>query len=164
MRGKHDIRSITPRGGRAAALACAACLAVLLAILVPAARATAMDIAVVVHPGAPMAQVTVDQLHDIYLGEMTYWNGARLVPVTFQNQTPLQTAFLEKVVHLSGNAYKTYWIKRIFREGGIPPLRVSSVDEMMELVAQTPGAIGFVPADYAAGTASVRKVLQLSAD
>ncbi|MDH5528367.1 MAG: hypothetical protein OEY97_13835 [Nitrospirota bacterium] len=135
------------------------CLMVLLAA--PNAPASASDIAVVVHPDSPMTQVSVTELRDIYLGEMTFWSGARLVPVTFQNQSPIQATFLQQVLGISGNAYKTYWIKRIFREGGIPPLRVSSVEEMMHLVAHTPGAIGFVPAELASGTSSVRQILQI---
>lgn len=138
-----------------------ASLIALTLFLATAASAPALEIAVVVHPRSPITQVSPAELKAIYLGETTYWNGERLVPVTFQRPSQLQVEFLERVVGVSGNAYKTYWIKRIFREGGIPPLRVSSVEEMVHLISQTPGAIGFIPAEAAEDTSAVRQVLRL---
>jgi len=66
------------------------------------------------------------------------------------------------VVNISENVYKTYWIKRIFREGGTPPRKAASAEEALSIVSRTAGAVGFVYASQLAGATNVREVLRVS--
>ncbi|MDH4228416.1 MAG: hypothetical protein OEW11_01565 [Nitrospirota bacterium] len=126
-----------------------------------AAEARAVEVVVITNREAPVDPLTKVQLRNIYLGEITFWGNTRLTPVTYQHETPLQISFFQQVVGISANAFKTYWIKRIFREGGIPPQRVNSVDEAIRLVGDTPGAVGYVPVGAAADHPKVREVLRI---
>jgi len=64
-------------------------------------------------------------------------------------------------VNISENVYKTYWIKRIFREGGTPPKKAGTAEEVLSIISRNPGAVGFVYGSQLAGATNVREVLRV---
>ncbi|MBI5137909.1 MAG: hypothetical protein HZA24_11330 [Nitrospirae bacterium] len=131
-------------------------------LLFGASAAWAEDIVVVVNANAPVQSLTEQNIKDIYLGEQTFWKDVKISPVGYQDGVALQSSFLDKVVKTSENVYKTYWIKRIFREGGVPPSKANSPEEALRTVGSTQGGITYVPASALAGASNVREVFRVS--
>jgi ABC-type phosphate transport system substrate-binding protein len=123
--------------------------------------AWADDLVVVVNSQAPVQKLTDKDIKDIFLGEKGFWGDVKIVPVGYVDGAPIQNEFLDKVVNISENVYKTYWIKRIFREGGTPPKKAASAEEALSIVSRNPGAVGFVYASQLAGATNVREVLRV---
>lgn len=124
--------------------------------------AWAEDLVVVVNSQAPVEKLTAKEVKDIFLGETVFWGEVKIVPVGYVDGASIQNDFLDKVVNISENVYKTYWIKRIFREGGTPPRKAASAEAALGAIALSPGAIGFVYASQMAGATNVREVLRVS--
>jgi ABC-type phosphate transport system substrate-binding protein len=108
------------------------------ALLSGAEHALAADIFVIANPALA---ISVDDVREIYLGEMQLSNGVKIVPL---DNASLQKDFLEKVIRLDANKYGNVWIKKGFREGITPPAIKNSEAEVIGAVKATPGAVGYV--------------------
>jgi ABC-type phosphate transport system substrate-binding protein len=124
--------------------------------------AWADDLVVVVNDQAPVKQMTAREVKDVFLGETSYWGDVRIQPVGYVDGAAIQNQFLDKVVNISENVYKTYWIKRIFREGGTPPKKAATPEEALSIISRNPGAVGFVYASQLSGATNVREVLRVA--
>ena len=60
-------------------------------------------------------------------------------------------SFAETVLNKSDKQLKAYWAKVIFTGQGTPPREVDSAAQMLDLVANNPNLIGFVPAGSVSG-------------
>jgi len=131
-------------------------------LLAGAGVARAEELVVVVNAKAPVQSLSAKEVKEIFLGETAYWGDVKIVPIGYVDGATVQTDFLDRVVHVTENVYKTYWIKRIFREGGTPPRKVGSAAEALTAVSRSPGGIGFVYASELGGATDVREVLRVA--
>jgi ABC-type phosphate transport system substrate-binding protein len=130
-------------------------------VLLAAAPVRAEDLVVVVNEKAPVTRLSPQEVKEIYLGEAAYWGEIKIVPVSYADGAAIHGDFLRRVLRISENAFKTYWIKRIFREGGAPPRKLGSAAELLATIARTPGGVGYVYAGQMAGASGVREVLRV---
>lgn len=87
-------------------------------------------VAVIVHPGSPFGEIGLAQLREIFLGRLQEWEGVVLTVVSREGGSGTRAAF-ERIV-LGG-------------EGTTPNAVVMpSSESMIEYVASTPGAIGYI--------------------
>jgi len=131
-------------------------------LLFGASAAWAEDIVVVVNSQSPVSSLSEQDIKDIYLGELTYWGDTRIAPVGYQDGTSLQGLFLDNIIKTSENVYKTYWIKRIFREGGVPPSKAASPEAALQTVGGNKGGITYVPASALSGASGVKEVFRVA--
>ena len=122
----------------------------------------AADIVVVVNDQLRVEALTEAQVREIYLGERHYWGGVRFRPITYPDGAELMLAFRDRVIAMSADEYRSWWIKRIFRQADTPPASVGSQAEALRRIAATPGAIGFVRDTDLDGAPGVRPVLRLA--
>jgi len=55
--------------------------------------------------------------------------------------------FLKQYVHKSPGRWKTYWKRMVFTGKGLSPKSANSEAELIDLVARTKGAIGYISTD-----------------
>jgi ABC-type phosphate transport system substrate-binding protein len=70
-------------------------------------------------------------------------------PVTVVNAAPgskLRERFMSDVMKQEDNKYVAYWTVRKHVGKGTPPRELKSVEEIIEFVQNTPGALGYIPA------------------
>jgi hypothetical protein len=133
----------------------------LVLLLASAGMARAEELVVVVNAKAPVQTLTARDVKEVFLGETAFWGDVKIVPIGYVDGAAVQNDFLDRVVHVTENVYKTYWIKRIFREGGTPPRKVGTAAEALSAVARSRGGIGFVYASDLAGASGVREVMRV---
>ena len=106
------------------------------------------DLAIVVHPGTPVTQLTFAELRQVFLGERQYWNPATPVVLLIRAPTSAErNAVLNVIYQMREPQFKQYWIAKIFRaEMTSPPKVVYSNESANQLVAAIPGAIAFMAA------------------
>jgi len=124
-------------------------------------EARAADIVVVVNDQVQVESLTPNQVREIYLGERHYWDGIRTAPIHYPDGVQIMREFLRRVVGMSVDQYRTWWVRRIFRRSEMPPITAGSETESLNRVAATPGAIGFYSDAHLDGTPGVRVVLRL---
>lgn len=117
-------------------------------VLGPWARAAqaAAQIAVIVARRAPHGVLDATSLRDIYLKKIFLDQaGHPFVPVNLPPASPLRRAFSAATFHLSGRQLQDYWNRRYF-QGVSPPYVLGSEEAVIQFVAETPGAIGYINA------------------
>lgn len=104
------------------------------------------DLAIVVHPEAPVTDLSFGDLRKVFVGERQYWS--RDVPVVLLIRAPASAerdAVLKTIYQMSEPQFKQFWIAKIFRaETATPPKIVYSSDSTNKLVEAVPGAIAFM--------------------
>ncbi|MDH5601419.1 MAG: phosphate ABC transporter substrate-binding protein [Gammaproteobacteria bacterium] len=106
-------------------------------------------VAVITHPGVKEIGLSKNKLAQIYLGKIkNYSNGKTIQPVDLPKGNPAQKKFYKSVVQKSDAAVKRYWSKLKFTGKGKPPKELGSAREVIQWVANTEGAIGYIDGKY----------------
>lgn len=102
------------------------------------------EVSVIVN-AANNAAADTSFIKKVYLGKAKSFSGGEKVKVfTLNDQAGITEEFRAKALKKSNSQYKSYWSKLVFTGKGTPPKEMASEEEMIEMVAKTPNAIGFV--------------------
>ena len=94
--------------------------------------------------GAP-SEMKQSQLKSVLMGETQRWkNGKRIIIALMKTSTPLGKTTSSKIYDMTGDELNKYWLALVFQGKAQAPVFFSSVDDLLEFVAQNPGAIGIV--------------------
>jgi hypothetical protein len=122
----------------------ARCLILLLGSLGSWSAARAQDIVVVANKGVQISEISDADLRAIFMGTRTrFADGSHAVPVTLKGG-PAHEVFLKNHVGESPEEFRTQWRKQIFTGLGAMPKAFESESALIEYVAGTPGAVGYV--------------------
>jgi len=129
---------------------------VLVALLVAlAAPMAAADVQVIANPGLSVAELSADDLKEIFLGSKTAVGGGAVEPV-FEQSGAAHEAFLKTYVGKSDAALRTHFKTLVFTGKGAQPKAFASDGEVLKYVMATKGAIGYV--SPSADTAGAKKI------
>lgn len=113
-----------------------------------AADASPENVAVVVHAGVPLDNLSLAELRRVLLGDRQFWTPS--LRVTLLIRAPRaheREVLLRRVYQMSEAQFRQYWIAKVFRaETAAGPKIIYSNQTATELVAGIPGAIAFVSA------------------
>lgn len=101
--------------------------------------------AIVVHREVPADTIDVAKLLDIYTGTVTFWDVDTPVMLFDIDGRDAAKSLFYRRLGKSTSQMKSIWMQRLLLGEGEPPERVTSHREMLRRVAETPGAIGYVP-------------------
>ena len=119
----------------------------MLALLLAAEQTRADEpIAVVVSRSwEQLRETTLPQLRRIYLGRITRTAGARIDRFHLRSDSEGRRGFTQTVLGRDELEMTDHWIKEALSGGSIPPRELASPAELLRLVAERVGAIGYVP-------------------
>jgi len=122
----------------------ARCLILLLGSLGSWSVARAQDVLVVANKGVQISEISDAELRAIFMGTRTrFADGSHAVPVTLKGG-PVHEVFLKNHVGESPEEFRAQWRKEIFTGQGAMPKAFDSESALIEYVAATPGAVGYV--------------------
>lgn len=85
------------------------------------------------------------ELIELFMGKSaTLPNGQRALPLDHPENSPLREEFYYKLTGKSPAQVRAYWAKLSFTGKGTPPRMAPSGSDIRKMVANTPGAIGYV--------------------
>ncbi len=88
-------------------------------------------------------------LRAIYSMRTQSWpNGERLTVFVLPDDETLHESFCQKILGVLPHQLRKSWDRLIFSGKAGAPIVVNSVEEMRTRVAETPGAIGYIPENY----------------
>ena len=102
------------------------------------------QVAVIAHKEVPLDTLSKAQLLDFYSCEIKFWSKELpVVVLDLKPQTEAKTSFY-KFLGMTASRMKSLWLKKMLMGEGEPPGAVKTEEEMLNKVATTPGALGFV--------------------
>jgi hypothetical protein len=109
-----------------------------------AAAAAEEPMAVIVAPGHAKA-LKKDELALVFKRKKLFWSdGSKIQPVNLSASNVHRRAFSMAVLGAPPEELEKYWNDMYFH-GISPPYVVSSEEAVLRFVAETPGAVGYVP-------------------
>jgi ABC-type phosphate transport system substrate-binding protein len=106
------------------------------------------QIAVIANPSVPQDTVNKPTLLDYYTGDLRAWSDNQpVVVLDLDSDRRVRSSFYEDLGK-SASRMRSIWMRRKLSGEGDPPEAIASNEDMITRVAETPGAIGFVPVAY----------------
>jgi hypothetical protein len=122
----------------------ARCLILLLGWLGSWSAASAQDVVLVANKGVQISEISNADLRAIFMGTRTrFADGSHAVPVTLKGG-PAHEVFLKNHVGEGPEEFRSQWRKVVFTGQGAMPKAFDSESALIEYVAATPGAVGYV--------------------
>jgi len=118
------------------------------------------SIIVIVNASNSVDNLTVSELKQIFLADRSKWDTGRAVAAVIVTAgAPERTAFLKIVCGMNNADFSKYFLQASFTgKYTTPPKEVSTALGVQNVVANSPGAIGFVKAADFTGAAEVKAV------
>jgi ABC-type phosphate transport system substrate-binding protein len=102
------------------------------------------QVIVIANPGIKAAEVSKDDLRDIFTGaSSTLHGGSQIVPVLLKRGTA-NDEFLSRYIGRSDAAFRASWRSIVFSGQGVMPRTLDPEAAVVEYVAHTAGAIGYI--------------------
>lgn len=92
-----------------------------------------------------MKDLSISQIKAIFLKKIAVVEDIEVVPVSLGARDPLREKFENRVLNMSFERLKSYWIKEHYL-GKRPPVSMQSVESVKAFVKNVEGAIGYVNA------------------
>lgn len=110
------------------------------ALLVSHSEAQAVVIA---NPGVGASEVSKSDLRDVFTGAASEVKGSHVTPVLLRAGAA-NDAFLSEYIGKADGAFRAGWRSLVFSGQASMPKTIDSEAAMVDYVAHTPGAIGYV--------------------
>ena len=105
-------------------------------------------IVVIVNGSNPVSDVSLSELKKLFMSDKSRWDtGKAVAPVMVTAGQPERAAFLKAVCGMSDGDFSKYFMQAAFSGKDVtPPKEVASSQAVKNVVATSPGAIGFIKA------------------
>jgi ABC-type phosphate transport system substrate-binding protein len=101
---------------------------------------------IIANPSVSETQLTRNEARLIYTLRRTQWPDGQPVHVfVLADDAPLHANFVKHVLGLYPRQLRRVWDRRTYSGTGQAPQQVGSMTEMLSKVANTPGAVGYLP-------------------
>jgi len=115
----------------------------ILLTLLPLSQAIAQE--VVVHQDVRQEEISRNTLRAIFGMRLLKWPDGRAIKVfVLQDDHTTHITFSKSTLHMFPYQLRRAWDRQVYSGTGQSPNEVSSLKEMLEKVASTPGAIGYL--------------------
>jgi TonB family protein len=129
-------------------------------VCIASLSALAGDVKVIVNPSVQADSITVAELKGVFLEERrSFSDGSHAEPVLAKGGTA-HDAFLRRYVGKNDDALRKHYRTLVFTGTGAMPKFLDSDAEIINYVAKTKGAIGYVSSDLPAEGVKVLAILQ----
>jgi ABC-type phosphate transport system substrate-binding protein len=116
----------------------------LLALVGCSSAARAQDVVLVANKSVQVSSITNADLRNIFTGEQTrFSDGSHAVPVVLKGG-PVHEVFVRNHLGETPDEFRAQWRKAVFTGHGAMPKTFDSESALIEYVAATPGALGYV--------------------
>ncbi|MDW6094589.1 hypothetical protein SBX64_18765 [Vibrio rhizosphaerae] len=101
------------------------------------------DISVIANATSHLSALTHHEVRQIYMGGTL---SRKYQAVALKAGSPARILFNTKIIGLTEGRIQSYWAQLLFTGRSHPPLEYTSVQDLLDYVATTDNAIGYVPA------------------
>ncbi len=117
---------------------------VLISLLINMAPAPAEEILIIAHPGVQSDSLERAAVADIYKNRKTKWDNGDTIRVVMLKKGATHETFGRAIVKTTPAKLKKLWKKVIFTGAGTPPKILKTEPDLIEFIAETDSAIGYI--------------------
>ncbi len=107
---------------------------------------SAGEILMIAHSGVAAESLERAVISEIYLGTRTRWDDDEKIRVVMLKKGATHEQFVQDVVRTTPAKLRKLWKKVVFTGAGTPPKILKTEADLIEFVAETEGAIGYIDA------------------
>jgi len=123
-------------------------LAAALLFIVISSDVYAEPISVIANSSVTFEQLKLKDLRSIYTMKKRLWAEGEPVSVfVYSGDNSIHKAFCRELLKVFPRQLESVWYRLVYSGTGASPIRVNSEAEMLERVANTPGAIGYLQSE-----------------
>ena len=129
-------------------------------VLIADDAASDSSIAIVVHKGLAIDNLSLEELRSIFLADRQFWENRTRITLLIRAPNSDERSFvLERIYEMSEAQFRQYWIAKMFR-AEVPrgPKIVLSTGMALDLVVAIPGSISFTRADTVTDDVKVLRI------
>ena len=124
-------------------------LPLLVALLPPSVHAEERQVVLIAHPQVANTALTRDTTRAIFAMRQRSWPDGQAVRVfVLPNNHPVHARFAKERLTVYPHQLQLAWDRMVFSGTGQAPSQVDNQIEMLERVATTPGALGYLEREY----------------
>lgn len=113
------------------------------AVFAPFSRAG--DILIIANKDVPVSSLSNNEIKRIFLGQKVRWDDNRIITFVIL-KTEAHKDFLSRYIGNTPAQYRNYWKKMVFTGKSKSPKSFKKEDELIDYIANTSGAVGYIPA------------------
>jgi ABC-type phosphate transport system substrate-binding protein len=102
------------------------------------------DVLIITNPATELSSLKKKEVRDIFTGKKTRWNGSGKIIIAVLENSRVHKEFLWQFVRKTPSQFKNYWRRKVFTGEGKLPKSFRSEAELVEFVARTKGAVGYI--------------------
>ena len=102
------------------------------------------EIVIITNKSNSKTTISKADLKRIYVGRKKNFGDLLIVPINQDLNTGISNEFLSKFVKKTSAEYKIFWIDQLIKGKGVSPMQQKTADQVKKVVAQVPGAIGYI--------------------
>ena len=103
------------------------------------------ELVVVTSPKSGVERLKHQEVVYLFMGRWRQLpSGIQANPIDQANDTPERADFYRQLVNKEPAEIKAYWSRLVFSGGSRPPYTAESREELLRLLNNTPGAIGYI--------------------
>jgi ABC-type phosphate transport system substrate-binding protein len=124
-------------------------LTLVLGLLPLSATALERQVVLIAHPNVANTSLTRDTTRAIFAMRQRSWPDGQAVRVfVLPNDHPVHARFAKERLTVYPHQLQLAWDRMVFSGTGQAPSQVNTQSEMLERVATTPGALGYLEREY----------------
>jgi len=127
------------------------------------AREVRADVVLVANPDVPVDAISLDDAARLYLGALSRLGNVRVV-LTTQAEGAAHEEFLRLLLRRTPTQFRNHWFRVVFSGHGALPRSLRTEQEVVDFVARTPGAVGYVTTATPPGATKALLILSGSGD
>lgn len=104
----------------------------------------AAELLIIANTSVPAESLSQDDIKNIYLGKILKWGNNDMVTLVISDKSEVHKSFLQKYVKRNASQFENLWRQNLFSGKGKAPVKVGSIDELVDYVSKTKGAVGYI--------------------
>lgn len=93
----------------------------------------------------PESTLSENDVKEIFLGRKIQWSNHEKITFVLLKSGDFHEQFIEKYTGRSAKQFMMYWKRRVFTGKGRMPKSFENPEELRQFVAETEGAVGYLP-------------------
>lgn len=110
-------------------------------------HASAGEIMIIANPSVPAESIDPESIKNIFLGKIAKWENNERVTIVVSKNSEVHKKFLDQYIKRTRSQFSNVWRQNLFTGKGKQPVKVNSMEKLVDYVSNTKGAIGYISSD-----------------